>query len=104
MAHELAHRLHIRLVDGNEEKMGPIWFWEGFATYAAGQFEEDTVTLTDLEIEAILAEPKRGDYRQYNRVLKHFLGRAPLPELMRRASLPDFAEWLRGLDRSPQGR
>lgn len=94
LTHELAHRLHIRLVNGNEEKMGPIWFWEGFATFASGQFESDATVLSREQIQAILQEPKRGDYRQYNRVLKYFVKLVPLPELVRRAAQPGFNEWL----------
>ena len=40
LAHEMAHRLHIRILKGDEEAMGPLWFYEGFALYAAGQFEQ----------------------------------------------------------------
>ena len=40
IAHEMAHRLHVRILEGNEERMGPIWFFEGFALHAAGQFED----------------------------------------------------------------
>ena len=29
IAHELAHAYHIQLLDGDEESMGPVWFYEG---------------------------------------------------------------------------
>ncbi|MBT9583529.1 hypothetical protein IV102_09265 [bacterium] len=94
IAHELAHRLHIRLVHGAEEKMGPIWFFEGLATYAACQFDEDTTSLSRKEVEEILAETGRGDYRKYNRAVKFFLSLVPLAELVRRAAGRNFQEWL----------
>jgi hypothetical protein len=80
ICHELAHKLHTRLVNGQEEKMGPIWFWEGFATYVAGQFEGDYGQLSRQQIETIMNEPQRGDYRQYNRVFRYFVKlAAPVP-------------------------
>ena len=33
LTHEMAHRFQIRLLDGDEDAMGPIWFFEGFAIY-----------------------------------------------------------------------
>jgi hypothetical protein len=27
LTHEMAHRLHIRILDGSEEAMGPVWFY-----------------------------------------------------------------------------
>jgi len=38
--HELAHQLHIRLLNDNEEGMGPRWFYEGFALHIANQFPD----------------------------------------------------------------
>lgn len=39
IAHEIAHQYHVFLLNENEEKMGPIWFFEGFATTVANQYE-----------------------------------------------------------------
>lgn len=94
ICHELAHKLHTRIVNGNEEMMGPIWFWEGFATLAAGQFEHETRLLDQVKIRELLSEPKRGDYREYNALTKHFVKLVPLPELIRRSYGPDFSDWL----------
>ncbi|MDQ5967400.1 MAG: hypothetical protein QG625_3556 [Cyanobacteriota bacterium erpe_2018_sw_39hr_WHONDRS-SW48-000098_B_bin.30] len=95
LTHELAHRLHTKLVNGHEDKMGPIWFWEGFATFAASQFENDRTMLKQQEINNLLNDDKRGDYRKYNRIFKHFVKLIPLPEFVRRAaSEKNLADWL----------
>jgi hypothetical protein len=42
LAHKIAHGLHIRILNGDEGRMGPTWFFEGFAIYAVEQFREST--------------------------------------------------------------
>ncbi|MEZ4536771.1 MAG: hypothetical protein R3D26_17495 [Cyanobacteriota/Melainabacteria group bacterium] len=56
--HELAHRLHVRILDGDEERMGPIWFFEGFATIASGQFEKNKADLSAEEIAKLLDQKR----------------------------------------------
>lgn len=94
ITHELAHKLHTQLVNGDEDKMGPIWFWEGFATLVSGQFENDNTIISKAKMLKILSEPKRGSYKEYNQVIKHFVKLVPLPELVRRASKKEFKKWL----------
>lgn len=94
IAHELAHRLHIRLVDGNESKMGPMWFWEGFATFASDQYEHDDTKLSASQITEILKKKKRGSYRKYNKVFKHYLAGHQLEDYVQHAGKKDFLEWL----------
>jgi hypothetical protein len=96
LAHEIAHRLHIRILNGNEEVMGPIWFYEGFATYAADQFKECAWPNAN-EIREILASQDRGDYRKYARVFRFFAKKAPIKELIQQASKKDFSIWLSSL-------
>lgn len=43
--------------EGVEDAMGPIWFYEGFAIYAAGQFE--TFSLDSTEIWKIVRSTER---------------------------------------------
>ncbi len=50
LTHEMAHRLHIRILDGNEEAMGPIWFFEGFAIYIADQLIKPEINLSKKEM------------------------------------------------------
>lgn len=96
LAHEMAHRLHIRILGGNEEAMGPIWFYEGFACLAAGQFEEDPPPAAS-EVWDTLSATGRGNYRTYGGVIRHFLRKASLRRLVERAGTPDFLPWLRNL-------
>lgn len=92
--HELAHRLHVRILDGDEERMGPIWFFEGFATVASGQFEKNKPDLSAEEIAKLLDQKERGSYLKYNKLLKHFLKKHNLKELVERAGNKDFQSWL----------
>lgn len=94
IAHEIAHKLHTRLLHGHEEKMDPIWFWEGFATFVSGQFDSEPCTITPEQLRAVLNNPKRGDYRQYNQAFKCFIPLVPIQELVRRAADEDFNDWL----------
>jgi len=98
MAHEMCHRLHIRVLEGDEEAMGPVWFFEGFAVYAAGQLASPGRGLSPAELRKVLDDPERGDYRLYRLALEHYLGKATLPELVARAGGKGFDEWLRSLD------
>ncbi len=95
LAHEMAHRLHIRILGGDEEAMGAVWFYEGFALYAAGQFEKTAPHLTAAEIWGVVSAPERGDYRQYAAVFQHFLGKASIQQLVDMAGKAEFVDWLR---------
>jgi hypothetical protein len=93
ITHELAHCLHVRILDGEEEKMGPIWFFEGFAIFAAGQFINDTSKPTNLW--EIVERERRGSYLQYGRVFGYFVDKIPLRELIRQSCKDNFIEWLK---------
>lgn len=97
LTHELAHRLHIRILNGHEDKMGPIWFFEAFATFAADQFPFQKGDITAQEVEKIITKQERGSYKKYNQVLKYFLKRTSLSELILQASHKNFHQWLRQL-------
>lgn len=92
LAHEMAHQLHIRLV-GSEEKMGPKWFYEGFALYAAGQRFGHLVTGRAGAMEAIRTE-SRGSYAKYASAFEFFLLHVDLDQMLWRASSSDFEDWL----------
>ena len=85
LCHEMAHRLHIRILDGNEEAMGPVWFYEGFALFAAGQFADSYQPLAENELLGIFAESERGDYRRYAHAFRQLAGRVE--------SFQDFLTW-----------
>jgi hypothetical protein len=98
LTHEMAHHLHIRILGGDEEAMGPVWFYEGFALHAADQLRQSAPRLDESEIWAVVRAEERADYRQYVSVFDHFLGKAALPQLVDRAGKPDFIEWLEKLE------
>lgn len=95
ITHEFAHRLHVRICKGNEEKMGPLWFFEGFAIYAANQLNYNPPKLTDKEIWDIANAKERGSYLKYNVVFRHFLNGRPLPTFMEESMQTDFMTKLR---------
>lgn len=97
LAHEIAHRLHVRVLDGHEDDMGPIWFFEGFALYAAGQFLDDP-SPTPEEVAKVVGSSSRGSYREYARVFRYLARRASVPDLVERARKPGMADWVRNLE------
>jgi len=97
LAHEMAHRLHIRILGGDEDAMGPVWFYEGFALHAAGQFET-APHLAAAQIWDVVGAQERTDYRQYAAVFRHFLARAPLHQLISMAGKAEFADWLKEIN------
>jgi hypothetical protein len=98
MAHEMAHRLHIRILNGNEDAMGSIWFFEGFAIYAAGQFENYNPKMEPTEIWEIVRSAGRGSYKKYGVVFRYFLKKASIQELIEHAGHKDFLKWLEKMD------
>lgn len=96
ITHEMAHRLHIRILEGDEDAMGPIWFYEGFAIYAAGQFEK--FSLESTEIWKIVRSTERGSYRKYGAVFRYFLKMVSIRELIEHAGKDDFLRWLNQLE------
>ena len=98
ITHEMAHRLHIRILNGNENAMGPIWFFEGFAIFAAGQFKNYTPDIEPAEIWEIVRSTKRGSYKKYAIVFRYFLEKASIQELIAHAGDEDFIKWLEEID------
>lgn len=94
VAHELAHVLHARLLDGAEEFAGPEWFYEGFAVYAAGQFELLQQEPSQDEIIRVLQGAERGNLRLGGSVVRYFARKVPLEELVKRAGHSNFRAWL----------
>ena len=101
LTHEMAHRLHVRILNGDEERMGPVWFYEGFALYAANQFETFLPVLNKEEIWEVVQAEERMDYRQYASVFRYFLNFVPLEQLVERAGSAEFPGWLRQITDSP---
>lgn len=95
MTHELAHRLHVRILNGDEQQMGPIWFFEGFATYAANQFPAKSLPAARLW--QVIDSKNRDSYDDCNAAFRYSLEKAGgnLPDLVARGGKPDFVEWLK---------
>jgi hypothetical protein len=91
LAHEMIHRLHLAIA-GAQERMGPPWFYEGFAVIASGQRFDDGLVYESAA--HALAGAREGDaalaYRRYAAAVRFFLRCASLEELVRRASRADF--------------
>ena len=98
LTHEISHRLHVRILDGNEDVMGPIWFFEGFAIYAANQFSNSNIKLSENEIWEIVEITERGSYEKYAFVFRHFANKVSLNELVKRAGDDNFINWLKSLE------
>lgn len=95
LTHEMAHRLHIRILGGNEDAMGAVWFYEGFALYAAGQFEKNAPALNTAEIWDIVNEPERGSYKRYASVFQFFVEKSSIQQLIEMAAKVEFIDWLK---------
>jgi len=94
LTHEIAHRLHIRILNGEEKAMGPIWFYEGFAIYAADQFSISDIILSKEEMIKIMKDPERGSYVNYNYIFRYFVNKVPLKELILKAKEENFNDEL----------
>jgi hypothetical protein len=90
LAHEIAHRLHVALV--GDERMGPTWFFEGFAVVAAGDLLSEPVS-EEVAWEGMRARGP-GSYKKYAATLRYLMTRIPLPEMISKAGDKDFEAWL----------
>lgn len=92
MTHELAHVAHARLSRqrfGDEDHMGPQWFFEGLACVVAGQFPGEP-PLSRPELETLLGGKGKRTYIDYTRMVQALARKTPLPTLIRHAGDPDF--------------
>jgi hypothetical protein len=94
LVHELAHLLHIAAIGGREDEMGPMWFFEGLACFAADQYPKST-SLPIQRIDEILSDTKRGSYAEYAAMLRGLTQKESIADLTKRASSKDFSAWVR---------
>ena len=94
LTHEIAHQLHVRILKADEEAMGPIWFYEGFAMYVANQFSKSNIVLSKEEMIKIMENPDRGSYIKYNYIFNYFVNKISLKELILKAKNENFNEEL----------
>lgn len=80
ISHELAHQLHIRLLNDNENDMGPRWFYEGFALHMANQFPDATI---DIKFAIDIIEQNLDvSYINYAAIFRILLQKYSLSELV----------------------
>jgi hypothetical protein len=94
ITHELAHQLHLDLVDQDRKRLGPVWFYEGFAAVAADQFAPDLPVLSRETRQHILFEKRRGSFRPYEAMVRYYLTGATMAELVQHGGQADFESWL----------
>lgn len=93
IAHEMVHRLHVSILNGDEEAMGPTWFYEGFAVVGSGaMLGVETATVENLA--AFKAATGKGAYARFAAALRYYIRCAPLPELVLNARRDDLDPWL----------
>jgi len=103
LAHEMVHRLHIAVLGGDEDAMGPQWFYEGFAVVGSGQQLGEPLEYASAEaaLEGALDSESEQAYRRFGAAVRFFARRIALAELVEQASNEDFEGWLQSRDRSP---
>lgn len=92
--HELAHQLHIRILKGDEDKMGPKWFYEGFAIHVANQFQGIEKQLNKDGIWEIIHTDKDVSYQDYKEVIEYVLEKTNLEDLIENAGEANFVEYV----------
>lgn len=104
VTHEMVHRLHVNILKGKEEAMGPRWFFEGFPTLGSGQDFDLAAGLTYSTAAEALAGAhdvkSPNAYQRFAAALRYFNKKATLRELVTRAGSPDFEAWLAALDQT----
>lgn len=93
LAHEIMHQLHIRIV-GHEDRMGPQWFYEGFAMYGAGQHISNHPLSSIHDVIDAMHAQSRGSYAKFEAVFEFCLSRIDLNTLLKQAAQKDFQLWL----------
>jgi len=95
IAHEMTHILHLTLVDGDSDALGPEWFFEGLACFAAQQtFDISFETETPQQVLEAVQQRDRQRYGRYEAAIRYFCRRRSLREMIDRAKHPKFEEWL----------
>ncbi|MCD4826836.1 MAG: hypothetical protein K8Q99_03555 [Acholeplasmataceae bacterium] len=89
ITHELAHQLHIDILNGDEDKMGPRWFYEGFAIYVAHQFV-DKKALDKKQMIKIIENELYVSYDQYAGLFEEVLKIYDFKEIVKRADTESF--------------
>lgn len=89
LAHEIGHRLHVEILDGNEDAMGPRWFYEGFAVVSSGQLQRGPAEPSEARI---LMDS--NSYESYGKLLRLLLTKWDMRTLVLEAGKPGFEDWI----------
>ncbi|GEM_PF-105957 len=97
IAHELAHLLHLNFLNNDSTKTGPTWFYEGFASFVANQFEHAVGELSYKHITQIINSKTRTYYMYFPKVIKELITKTSLSNMLEKASSDQFVEWVESL-------
>lgn len=95
ITHELTHLFHISYLEGKEDNVGPIWFYEGFACLVAQQFLDEPLPSNE-KIKDILKSPERGNYKLYASILRKLSHSISLKDLLDGGHNSDFSKIAEG--------
>lgn len=90
MVHEIAHLLHIAYLKGDDEKMGPIWFYEGFACFVANQYPDAALPK---DPSSVINLPEGASYRDYVAIFRALRKKYSVRELLHKANDKKFNDW-----------
>jgi hypothetical protein len=91
LTHELGHLLHIAALNGNEDDMGPLWFFEGLACLMADQYLDSKLP-DHLKIESIIKSTERNNYQDYVSIVRVVNRKKSVRELIQLAKNKSFAD------------
>ncbi len=90
IVHESAHLFHVAYLKGDEEKMGPMWFFEGFACFVADQYRE---AVLPRNFASVINTSERGNYKDYVAIFSELRKKYSVRELLDKAHDKDFNNW-----------
>lgn len=90
IVHEIAHLFHAAYLKNNEDKMGPVWFYEGFACVVADQYKDATLPK---DFASVINSPERASYRDYVAIIRKLRKKYSVRELLDKASDKNFNSW-----------
>lgn len=89
ITHELTHLFHVAYLKGQDDQMGPRWFYEGLACLVAIQYEGSVLPSKDT-IQKILKDDNYGDYKAYAALLREIIKSRSVPALLKEAKKSGF--------------
>lgn len=97
ISHELAHLLHLRYLNNDFTKTGPLWFYEGFASFVANQFENAIKDLSYKHKHQIIHSKTRTYYMYFPKIVKELLSKESLINILKKSSEKHFIDWVESL-------